>query len=265
MAAEREELLIRSPQQVVEALAALRASVGDGVVAFDGDGTLWSGDVGEDVFHYVVSRGLLRAPAREALAREAEAFGVDPSGSASSVAARLFAAYIEGRYPERDVCGMMSWCYAGFTLSELAVSIDRAFEEKQLAARLNREIEPILTFARSAGLRVIVVSASPQPVVERAAHLWGFTPDEVAACPPACAPDGTILPELAHPVPYAETKLTALSRVSAGRSLLGSFGDNVFDLELLRAARLAVAVRPKPALRARLSEVPGIVVLEPQR
>jgi phosphoserine phosphatase len=42
---------------------------------------------------------------------------------------------------------------------------------------------------------------------------------------------------------------------------LASFGDNVFDVEMLCAARLGVAVNPRPELRMRLVELPGVVVL----
>jgi phosphoserine phosphatase len=84
---------------------------------------------------------------------------------------------------------------------------------------------------------------------------------DVIACQPAL--DGErILPALAAPVPYAGEKPLALARATGGRGILASFGDNIFDFELLRAASLAVAVRPKPGLRARLSELVGIVVLE---
>ena len=76
----------------------------------------------------------------------------------------------------------------------------------------------------------------------------------MVACRPAL--DGErILPALAAPVPYAGEKPSALSRATGGRGILASFGDNVFDIELLRAARLAVAVRPKPGLRARLHDL----------
>jgi hypothetical protein len=40
-----------------------------------------------------------------------------------------------------------------------------------------------------------------------------------------------------------------------GRSWLASFGDSAFDLEMLLAARVAVAVAPKPELRAKLGEL----------
>jgi phosphoserine phosphatase len=72
-------------------------------------------------------------------------------------------------------------------------------------------------------------------------------------------------PRLASPVPYAETKPVALRALMGEGELLASFGDNVFDIELLRAARMGVAVRPKPALRVRLAELSGVVVLESYR
>ena len=69
-------------------LAALAATGKNGLLAFDGDGTLWSGDVGEDVFHEAVTRGLLRDEARAALIEEARANGVETHGSSSELAAR---------------------------------------------------------------------------------------------------------------------------------------------------------------------------------
>jgi phosphoserine phosphatase len=108
---------------------------------------------------------------------------------------------------------------------------------------------------------VLVVSASPQWIVEDAAGRLGIAPEDVIACRPVVNEE-RILPSLAAPVPYAEGKPAALATVVDGRQLLASFGDNVFDMELLRAARLGVAVRPKPALRRRLDELPGIVLLE---
>jgi phosphoserine phosphatase len=256
----RLEPLTLAAAEIVGRIRAARAAELDGVLAFDGDGTLWSGDVGEDVFHYAVSRQLLREAARQALAAEAARHGIDPGGSASALADRLFKAYVAGEYPERDVCAMMAWCYAGFSVPELDLLIEHAFEEKQLATRLTRELEPVFAFTRTEGLRVIVVSASPQPVVERAARFWNLAPGDIAACPPAVSGD-SLLPYLAAPVPYAEAKLSALGALAGDHRLLASFGDNVFDIELLRAARVPVAVRPKPALRARLAEVPGVVLL----
>ncbi|HYO93275.1 MAG TPA: HAD family hydrolase [Polyangiaceae bacterium] len=246
--------------KLLQALDRLLESYPDGVIACDGDGTLWSGDVGEDVFHYAVSHGVLSDDARAALQEQARLHAIESSGSATELSLRLFEAYRAGRYPEREVCAMMTWCYAGLTLEALAehtrAALGQAFD-----ARLNQQLAPVLEFARSRSVPVLVVSASPQPVVEHAAARWNIPPEQVIASRPEV--DGTrILPRLAGPVPYAEIKPLALRNRVGGRGLLAAFGDNVFDIELLQAAQVGVAVRPKPALRSRLPELPGLLLLE---
>jgi phosphatidylglycerophosphatase C len=247
---------------IVERLAALSAATGGGgVLAFDADGTLWSGDVGEDVFELAMNGALLREDAADALRREAAAFGFATRGNANELAERLFEGYLAGAYPEREVCAMMSWCYAGFTRTVLIELARRAFAEKDLADRLHRELEPVFEFARDSGLRVVVVSASPDPVVRAAVELWSIGAEHVTASRAAEEGD-RILPRLAAPVPYAEAKPVALRALVGEATLIGSFGDNVFDIDLLQAAQLGVAIRPKTALRMRLPELEGLVLLE---
>lgn len=255
------EVVTIDERALLARLASLAEGVENGLLAFDGDGTLWSGDVGENVFSQAVTQGLLREEAREALEREAVAHGIDRTGTSNELASRLFAAYLADAYPERDVCAMMTWCYAGFSRAEMVALAHHAFAETDLADRLHRELEPVLNFAKEAGLRVVVVSASPQLIVEEAANLWGIAASDVTASRSAFEGE-RIAPRLASPVPYAEGKPVALRALAPNHELLASFGDNVFDIEMLRSARLAVAVRPKPALRVRLPELSGIVVLE---
>jgi phosphoserine phosphatase len=251
-----------SASRLLETLRPLAAATTTGLFAFDADGTLWSGDVGDDVFHWATKNELLRKEALDALAREARAHAIDASGNPSAVAVRLFGAYVAGTYPERSAYALMTWCYAGFTVAELRALAREAFEQTELVRRLHGELAPILSFARDAGIRVAVVSASPLPIVREAVRLWDLAEDKVIACAPALDSE-TILDHLAAPVPYAEAKPRALRAVFPTAELLASFGDNVFDIELLVSARVGVAVRPKPALRARLAELSGIVCLEP--
>ncbi|HWA78293.1 MAG TPA: HAD family hydrolase [Polyangiaceae bacterium] len=255
------EVVTIDERRLLARLTSLAETSPNGLLAFDGDGTLWSGDVGEDVFHEAVSAGLLREEARQALVNEAAAHAIETHGTPSEIAARLFEAYLAGGYPERDVCAMMTWCYAGFSRDELLELVRHAFARADLADRLHRELAPILDFAREAALRVVVVSASPQLIVEEAVSLWGVTPESVAASRPAFDSE-RIAPRLASPVPYAEAKPAALRALAPDHPLLAAFGDNVFDIELLKTAQLGVAVRPKPALRMRLPELKDIVVLE---
>jgi phosphoserine phosphatase len=64
------------------------------------------------------------------------------------------------------------------------------------------------------------------------------------------------------PVPFGDRKRELAQAHFGPISWLASFGDNFFDFEMLRAARLGVAVRPKQALRDRLSAEDGILVLD---
>lgn len=247
-------------RELIAELEALRPHVGAAGIAFDGDGTLWRGDVAEDVMVYATANDLIRPEAFAALAAAASEHGVSATGSPSQLATRIFEAYLHGAYPELEVCEMMTWCYAGYTQSELVALASEALRTSDFARRRNRALEPILDWTRSAGLSAIVISASPQSIVEVAAASWGFQPSEVSASPLAF--DGErIAPRMGGPVPYAAAKCDAGRRLFGSALWLASFGDSEFDLEMLRAAKLGVAVHPKPRLRARLNELARAVVL----
>ncbi|HEY6555787.1 MAG TPA: haloacid dehalogenase-like hydrolase [Polyangiaceae bacterium] len=234
-----------------------RRAPGANALAFDGDGTLWSGDVSEDVFSRAVVAGLLRDDARPALAFAAAEFSIATNGSASDIAARLFTAYAQGTYPEREVCEMMTWCYAGWTLGELSQYARDTLAEVGLVSRLNVSLEPILSWARAEGLATYLVSASPRALVEVAAEHWHFPKTHILASDPVVKGD-VIEPRMNGDVPYGESKIRVRERLMNGATWLATFGDNVFDLEMLHAARLGVAVRPKPALRKLLPALPFV-------
>lgn len=253
---ERTPLSVSSEQLVTELMALL----GDGdparvVMAFDGDGTLWSGDVGEDLFHLALQEAFLLDAARPALLAEAERHGIELGAAcadANTIARALFAAYLDGRYPERETCAMMTWCFAGRAQAEVDALASRVLSAAELGSRLVPELLPVLTWARHAGLRCVLISASPRAVVEPAGALRGFRPDDIAAATPGVV-SGYVQPELAAPVPYAEAKMSAGRALFADARWLASFGDNVFDIDMLQTAEVGVAVRPKPRLRAQVA------------
>jgi phosphatidylglycerophosphatase C len=249
-----------TPQQLIAELERRLSVDRPSALAFDGDGTLWWGDVGEDLFRFAVRHGRLREAARAQLELEATTRGFDTFADVNATAEHLFEAYLAHRYPEREMCELMTWCFAGHTPSEMAALAAEALLEASHPQRLHQELAPVLAFARERGVRTIVVSASPRAIVELAASAWGFAATDVAASTPLVVA-GVIAPVMAGPLPYAAAKCIA------GRALLGpchwlaSFGDNVFDIEMMLEAEVGVAVRPKPALRPRLSEIPGVLLL----
>jgi phosphoserine phosphatase len=258
--ATAEPLNPLSVEELLERLASELAHADKQLLAFDADGTLWAGDVGVDVLKLAVDEDRLRAEAQPALTQLAETYGVAASASAAGTAKNLFDAYLDGRVPEREVCGAMTWCYAGFTREELWALADEAFAREGLAERLRTELMPIFEFARRHALELAVVSASPELIVQRAVMHWNISPENVVGARSELARD-RIVARLAEPVPYAQDKPLTLARRMPDYRLLASFGDSKFDLELLRAAKIGVAVHPKPALRDELPHNPSLWTL----
>jgi phosphoserine phosphatase len=261
---ERTALTLE-PERLIEEL---RALLGDAdpagvVLAFDGDGTLWSGDVGEDLMRAALRDSFLLEAALANLVAEAERYGIGLGSArdANAVAAALVAAYFAGKYPERETCAMMTWCYAGRTLPELTEFAAAVLRDENLPARLSGELAPIIDWCDAAGVRRVLVSASPRVIVEQAGARRGFLPENIAAAKPATAA-GRVLPQMDGAVPYAEAKLSAGRALFGDARWLAAFGDNVFDIEMLTTAEVGIAVRPKPRLEQRLAEL-GLRRLEP--
>jgi phosphatidylglycerophosphatase C len=259
---EQPLLTAISGAELVQRLEDLAQNLGAAVAAFDGDGTLWTGDVGEDLFHRAVHERWLLPEALPALKSAAEAHGLSSDGDANDVATRLFEAYLARRFPEKEICEVLTWCYAGHTYEEVEARARPVLASVGIRERLQPELEPVIGALRRAGVRTIVVSASPTFAVEPAAALWGFSDRDVAAACPRVV-NGRITPEMGSPIPYAGGKVVRARELMGESGWLVAFGDNAFDIEMFQAARIGVAVRPKPALLERLPGLENTRVLEP--
>jgi phosphoserine phosphatase len=244
----------------VERLKRARVA-GPAGIAFDADGTLWAGDVGEDVFETACHAGFVREEPLEALEGVCIAHGLSAKGSPSELAWRIYTAYRSGNVAELLTCEVMTWAYAGHSVDALVRFARAALTGRKLVDRVRRALEPVFEFAASEGIRTVVVSASPEVIVAEALAIGGVTVAALKGARPAVS-DGTIQPRLSGLVPYGPEKPVAGRELLAGCDWLASFGDNAFDVEMLRAARIGIAVHPKPALAARLGELSNVVVLD---
>jgi phosphoserine phosphatase len=235
-------------------------------LATDGDGTLWTQDIGEALFDHVLHDGLIGEPAREALLAEARAHGLDAPGDATAIARVLWESYLAHKYPEDRMCAAMAWCMAGMKVDALETYCDEVLE-KRFGVR-NRIIEESLAVVRwvaKQGVPIWLVSASPRPVVTRAARIIEeliSAKISVVAMTPHIE-NGAIAVGIDGIWPYGEGKRQALDAALGDRQLVAALGDNVFDIAMLKSARVALAVRPKPALVAKASEAPNLLRLEP--
>jgi phosphatidylglycerophosphatase C len=252
---------LQSADQVWARIAAEARLRGGGVIASDGDGTLWSGDVGEDLFHELIERGPIADLALEGMRRQAHEHALSDAGSGPDVARRILAAYHAGRFPEERLCEIMTWCFAGWTRRRVEAFAHDVVDRCGLEGRLHHEVLQVVGRARAAGIPALLVSASPTAVVVAAGARIGFAPDQVVAA--RARFDGEVmLPEVERPIPYGPGKVSRLlERIGARETLYAAFGDNAFDIALLASARIRVAVRPKARLREREHEVPGLVEL----
>lgn len=232
-----------------------------GGVAFDGDGTLWSGDIGEDFFDALLEHGLADVT-RDALAREATEAGLDAAGDAVTIARRIHRAYLERAFPEERVCEVMTWAAAGMTQADLDELAARVISRSGLERRLHDEAIAVVESARALGVPVFLVSASPRAIVDQAARIVGISPERTIAVRELRDSSGTVLCGVERPISYGPGKVHRLrERLGAERPLYAAFGDNAFDVPMLQAAMLPVAIRPKPRLTARAAEVPALKVL----
>jgi phosphatidylglycerophosphatase C len=230
-------------------------------LAFDGDGTLWSGDVGEDMFNAALEQRLLKHEALGALQRVGAEHNIPLEADPNDMARSLFAGYQRGVLAEPLICEVMAWCFAGWSYADLVCIAERTLEQAALAQRLFTPLARVLSWARENQLRTVVISASPDFVVAAAARHWGFAPQELAAARAAQNDEGVLRDHMECPVPYASSKVDEARRLLGGRELLAAFGDNSFDLELLRSSRVPIATRPKPALSRRLGELSAVLEL----
>ena len=241
--------------------AALAHAGGHGVLATDADGTIWDGDVGVDLFEALLAADGVREAAREALLVECASCGVTAQGSPTAVARTLYAVFASEGYAHERAFAMMAWVFAGWTADEVSAFAAKVLDEGRIEARIRPEMKAIFGWAQASSVPIYVVSASPIAIVTLGALRLGVPVAAALAMTPALDAHGVLLPRLAAPAVYGPGKILALERASVTASLLGAFGDSAYDAEMLRAARVPVAVTPSPGLVALLPAIDRAVVL----
>ncbi|MBX7100453.1 MAG: haloacid dehalogenase-like hydrolase [Myxococcaceae bacterium] len=207
------------------AVRALLAPLLDGrargkAAVFDADGTLWRGDVGEELLRHLAARGALPSLAepRAAFHEYERRHAVDPV-EAYAFNAQVLAGLSEAQLEE-----------------DCAALVKQRFE-----GRIFRFTRPWLEALSGAGLEVWICSASPIWVVEAGAALLGIPK---ARCLGArCAVDaGVVTARLEGPVPAGDGKVTWLERRGLRPAL--AVGNGELDEPMLRFAERAIVVAP---------------------
>lgn len=241
----------RSVDALVAEIAAMPRPPGAArIAAVDADGTLWADDIGLVVFEHLVKNRLIRPEGAPRISAELSTTGEAATGDPHRDAWRLFELYREGRYPERDVCALMAWCFAGHPIGEVRAHCRTAITLADVPGKIHDGTRALIEGLRAADLRVVVVSASPAFGVEPACEPLGIAPADIRAIQPALDAQGHCLPDVMAPITYREGKVDAIAALTGGARPLVALGDSAGDLPMLAFAHLAVAVQPRPAVLA---------------
>jgi HAD superfamily phosphoserine phosphatase-like hydrolase len=189
--------------------------------AFDADGTLWSDDIGEAFFQWLIAeKKLLHPYDRPDLFAEYERLnGIDKK--------------IGYPYPVQAMAGLAEEQVRAWARDFAAKWRPHIYDAQRA---LIREL-------RAAGCEVWIVSASNRWLIEAAAPHVGVEPRNVIGMS-VLVREGRLTAEVEPPITYREGKVTALSQRFAEPPWLVS-GDAMTDFEMLEyAARVRLAIGP---------------------
>ena len=197
------------------------------VAAFDCDGTLWSGDAGENFFDWEIRTGVVTA----------------------NLGLRMRARYAEykaGKVSEDDMCGEMVTMHAGMTEDRM-MQIASEFMEKLFKSSVFQEMKKLVLRLRDNGCDVWAVSSSNEWVIRAGIKPFGIADDHILATK-AELQDGVVTDRLVR-IPSGPGKPKALREV-VKKNIDAAFGNSRWDAEMLAIATHAFAVNPRPDLEA---------------
>jgi HAD superfamily phosphoserine phosphatase-like hydrolase len=197
------------------------------VVAFDCDGTLWSGDAGENFFDWEMKRGVVSAEVARAMrARYAE--------------------YKAGKVSEEDMCGAMVTMHKGLAESAVMAAATE-FMTSHFRGRVFPEMKQLVHQLREQGCEIWAVSSSNEWVIRAGVRQFDIPENKILAAK-VVVENGIVTDRLVR-VPSGPGKPEALREV-AGKEIEAAFGNSRWDLEMLAMAKHAFAVNPNPDLAA---------------
>ncbi len=248
------------PTRGVEAIVEALTVTPDGFercVATDADGTLWSTDVGDELFVDLGERSDFRGLAGSRLRARAEAILGSLPGDDLSLAHALMARYRAGEIAIGPMCELQAEAVGDRSEQDLSALYHRVAE--RVAATVRPEVRALLETLASMGYSVHVVSGSLGDAVERCLTRAGI-PFTTVAGARLSRRDGHVLPSLAGEIPLFDAKVRALESARAWPASLG-LGDGGWDVTFLRDVHLPVLVHPKPALEEAMRGHPRAVVI----
>ncbi len=191
------------------------------LAAFDCDGTLWSGDVGEGFFRWEIEQGLIsREVADWAQARHKD--------------------YRAGLVDEDTMCGEMVTLHSGLSDADLYAAAETFFRQNMLETTFP-VMEELLQRLHAEGCEIWAVSSSNQWVVQVGARHFGIPPERTLSAE-VFVENGRATDRLIR-VPSGPGKPQAIRDV-VRRTPDAAFGNSKWDADMLAMAKVGFAVNP---------------------
>ena len=211
-----------SPEDFLDAVANLRPQV----AAFDCDGTLWFGDSGMKFMYWEIEEGLI------------------PSEVTAWIMHR-YDEYLAGRVSEDEMCGEMVQIHRGIPEKKIR-EFAACFAKSNVMPHLFPEMVSLVELLRRQGCDIWAVSSTNNWVIEEAVTAIGIPADRVLAVRVQIE-DGVATDRLEE-ITSGPGKAHALQRVLKN-PLDVSFGNSMFDLEMLELAGNPFPVNPNADLQ----------------
>ena len=228
--------LTPTQSEFVESVLRLKPAV----AAFDCDGTLWSGDAGEGFFSWSMKQGMV-------------------SKDIERWARARYADYKAGKVAEEVMCGEMVTMYHGLREEDVQRATDEYFQ-LGIAPGIFPEMRELVKSLRAAGTDVWAVSSSSQWIIRSAMRLFDIPQDRVLAAE-AVVQDGVIVERLIR-VPSGPGKPEALRGVLKSAPDC-TFGNSVWDREMLAMAKYPFAINPSSQLKE-IADASGWTMYQPE-
>jgi phosphoserine phosphatase len=196
------------------------------VAAFDCDGTLWSGDLGERFFDWELRQGGIVSTDLDRPMRD------------------RYAAYKRGEVDETTMCGEMVTMHRGIS-EESLLSASARFFEQFFVEQIFPEMRELVRRLHDAGCEVWAVSSSNEWVIRAGMKCFGIPESHILAAKVEL--DCGIATDRLIRVPSGNGKPEALREI-AKKEIDVAFGNSRWDTEMLAMAKHAVAVNPNPDL-----------------
>lgn len=200
-----------------DAIVPLLTSSGRRVACFDADGTLWSEDIGEAFFRWLIAGRLLRT--------------IDCDTD-------VYAAYEARVHEDRT----MGYAWAVSLMAGLADADVTRWARQMAAAWPNYRpaMAALMKGLEEAGFEVWIVSASNRWIVRATMERMGLDPDRVVAIEVAVE-DGILTSNVLRPITCRQGKVEAIDHHIQCRPVF-AIGDSMGDLEMLECAQQPLIV-----------------------